>query len=200
MAMQAAQGNSWWSDSTWKSWNYREQWQSLWAQWHTQEWNDENSPWLSWNTWSKPGDVWQGASYQGWNEARWQVDTRKRDSLASSRGILTADQDMMLMDGRCQCDTAVAIGPRDDHICETCGAIVTSFPNVCQCTRHRRMAHRFGGVLAVYASPHYRQLEGLPQRPPTPDPFDESLSKRRWESAVMQWRNDLADLAKDLVQ
>ena len=64
----------------------------------------------------------------------------------------------------------------------------------------RRSAHRAAGVGAVKRSADYiRATEdpGVP-RPKTPDPTDETLSKRAWERGVQQWRMGLAGAVANL--
>ena len=49
----------------------------------------------------------------------------------------------------------------------------------------RRLQHRMNGVSAVKATELYA---GSRSRPRTPDPFDRSVSKRRWEASMQAFR------------
>ena len=52
-------------------------------------------------------------------------------------------------------------------------------------TREQTRQKRLSVVTRTKAYPNY-----VPDaEPPTPDPTDESISKRRWEKLVQQWRN-----------
>ena len=58
--------------------------------------------------------------------------------------------------------------------------------------RARRHAKRFAGLCAVKKTPAYiittlRQR----QRPTSPDPYDDRVSKRAWEKSMQQWRSAL---------
>ena len=63
----------------------------------------------------------------------------------------------------------------------------------------RRCRHRLAGVAAVKRSSEYinvlmNEAEHSLARPSSPDPHDESLSKRQWERGMQAWRTQLADL------
>jgi hypothetical protein len=63
----------------------------------------------------------------------------------------------------------------------------------------RRCRHRLAGVAAVKRSSEYinvlmDEAEHSLARPSSPDPHDESLSKRQWERGMQAWRTQLADL------
>lgn len=66
--------------------------------------------------------------------------------------------------------------------------------------RARRQQHRVAGVCAVKGKQEYvrfkemRDTGTLPvmlDEPLTPDPYDESMSKRTWEATMMNWRKSL---------
>ena len=54
----------------------------------------------------------------------------------------------------------------------------------------RRLAKRLTGVRAAKASPHYATCWA---RPVTPDPYDRTVSKRRWEWSMQVFRRALRD-------
>ena len=56
----------------------------------------------------------------------------------------------------------------------------------------RRLAKRLAGVCAVKASPDYA---ACCVRPTTPDPSDRTVSKRRWERSMQEFRRALRDQA-----
>ncbi len=60
-------------------------------------------------------------------------------------------------------------------------------------SRARRVAKRCAGVQAVKRTPAYILvvMSNKAERPASPDPFDERVSKRKWEKSMMDWRNDL---------
>lgn len=71
---------------------------------------------------------------------------------------------------------------------------------------HRRNEKRHKAVAAIKMTPEYqsvmkkRMLEmpgGVVAAPRTPDPNDSSLSKRRWEADIMQWRSSLRQCCGD---
>ncbi len=59
-------------------------------------------------------------------------------------------------------------------------------------TRARRVAKRCDGLHAVKRTPAYiLVVMNKAERPASPDPFDEHISKRKWEKSMMDFRNDL---------
>lgn len=67
--------------------------------------------------------------------------------------------------------------------------------------RQRRLAKRGEGVASVKRKPEYQNLLNLEargvvllDRPRTPDPTDENLSKRAWEASMQHWREGLRRL------
>ena len=62
-----------------------------------------------------------------------------------------------------------------------------------------RTSHRLEGVAAVKRSLEYRELlvaervHGSVVRPKTPDPYDRSVVKRKWERGMQIWRKHLTE-------
>ncbi len=56
----------------------------------------------------------------------------------------------------------------------------------------RRLAKRLSGVRFVKATPEYA---ACCSRPPTPDPYDRTVSKRRWERSLKDFRRAIRDQA-----
>merc|ERR1712218_33295 len=54
----------------------------------------------------------------------------------------------------------------------------------------RRERKRQDAVAMVKALDAYRRLESC-RRPRSPDPFDRSISKRKWETTVAAWKSEL---------
>ena len=59
--------------------------------------------------------------------------------------------------------------------------------------RKRREGKRRGGVEAVKRTDEY--LNAAQPRPPTPDPTDFTVSRRKWEKGVQMWRKGLSQAA-----
>ena len=65
-----------------------------------------------------------------------------------------------------------------------------------------RIRKRTNGYLAILRTPEYNAAQraladGRISRMPTePNPTDISISKRTWESAMQQWRNELQRIAQ----
>jgi len=65
---------------------------------------------------------------------------------------------------------------------------------------HRRNAKRVKVVEAIKTTPEYETMSGLRAQgqlvcaPSTPNAHDRSVSKRKWEAEVMQWRNGIKEL------
>ena len=59
----------------------------------------------------------------------------------------------------------------------------------------RRQETRRAIVAAIKASPDYLALPAS-RRPGTPDSNDRMMSKRAWETKVVQWRHDLEELVR----
>ena len=64
----------------------------------------------------------------------------------------------------------------------------------------RRTAHRAAVLAAVKRGANYLAATQDPTfpRPQTPDPTDRTVSKRRWERGVQQWRKDLEGVVANL--
>ena len=59
-----------------------------------------------------------------------------------------------------------------------------------------KQKHREAAVAAVMRSPQYKLLSDLQcNRAIPPDPTDSSIPKRRWETSIQRWRNELRDAA-----
>ena len=52
----------------------------------------------------------------------------------------------------------------------------------------RRLSHRLAGVRSVKTSSDYAACCA---RPPTPDPYDRTVTKRRWERSIQEFRQAL---------
>ena len=78
-------------------------------------------------------------------------------------------------------------------------AVVHRFPPPTASTDDelRRLTHRLNGVAAVHRyEDHCTVMCHMGEyRARSPDPTDRRLSKRAWENAVQQWRNQLAEQA-----
>merc|ERR1712118_62497 len=65
---------------------------------------------------------------------------------------------------------------------------------------HRRNAKRVKVVEAIKTTPEYETMSGLRAQgqlvcaPSTPNAHDRSVSQRKWEAEVMQWRNGIKEL------
>ena len=61
----------------------------------------------------------------------------------------------------------------------------------------RRLQHREEAIRAVKRALEYRQAHRrrVANAPRTPDPTDTTISKRKWELGVQQWRQRLRELA-----
>lgn len=78
-------------------------------------------------------------------------------------------------------------------------ASTTEMPKATEEDWNRRQDHRQAGVAAVKRSSAYQNFAARrrhgevwgPSAPQTPDPIDQSTSKRTWESKMQQWRRDL---------
>ena len=65
--------------------------------------------------------------------------------------------------------------------------------------RQRRVAKRVEGVRAIMRTPAYIVvLCSRLDRPPAPDPHDESTSKRAWERKMQLWRHDLRSVLRQI--
>ena len=64
----------------------------------------------------------------------------------------------------------------------------------------RRLHKRLNAYFAILRTPEYHVAYSLwthghiPSMPWAPDPFDLSVSKRRWEASIQTWRNALQQL------
>ena len=59
-------------------------------------------------------------------------------------------------------------------------------------TRARRVAKRCAGLRIVKGTPAYiLVVMNKAERAASPDPFDEHISKRKWEKSMMDFRSDL---------
>merc|ERR1712137_583628 len=78
----------------------------------------------------------------------------------------------------------------------------TTLPPASEEDWQRRIAKRTGAVATIKGTAEYQAFfarggasalaPGVPA-PKTPDPQDRSVSKRNWESSVMEWRTALRD-------
>jgi len=99
-------------------------------------------------------------------------------------------------------DSAAAAAAADAAAAEEEAAAVVNVPAPIPEEWERRNRKRTASVAAIKAMPEYEQVVQLRARgemkqedlPLTPDPDDETTSKRSWETSVMQWRSALRRL------
>ena len=66
-------------------------------------------------------------------------------------------------------------------------------------TRARRVAKRCAGLRLVKGKPTYiLAVMNKAERPASPDPFDEKISKRKWEKSLMDFRNSSSDTMRQI--
>ena len=66
-------------------------------------------------------------------------------------------------------------------------------------THARRVAKRCGGLCTVKRTPAYiLVMMNKAKRAASPDPFDERISKRKWEKSLMDFRKSLRDTLRQI--
>ena len=99
-------------------------------------------------------------------------------------------------------DSASQVDKRD---CKMLRAVIWSYPpppNEETDERLHDIGHRTRGVSSGHNTSYYKVVKSLRphRRPASPNPFQprSEVSKCRWEKSIMEWREALLDIAKEI--